>query len=782
MTSPGVGGTGVHPMGNGPMIDTHMPNRIPIQAQWSQFVPSGVPFNMPAHMLHYPHLQNYTGAHIPTPNPAMMPTRLPIDMGVRPYELQNPIPAKVPISQAAPIPAAKQPLGNVPPLAAQQLTPTVAPTRERRRLAIVDPKTKRELTEDELKGSEKSNTSTPTTDAGLTPSKTATTTITSATIATTSTTTAKPSTVETTQTTTLKESETSSTNQPNVPEILPNNSRQTSLPPIPETSTQASSPEDQAQAIKGNVSPQTPSRTSLKSPTLDNKSEVAKEQSTTSNAIEKITSTITDSMQELSISASSNRASLVENKPEVLANLNDVKTSNSDETDHVISRSDDGDKTKHDSNSDGDREKNHVSADQPETPKKGLPNLPYSEGQYSPLNLTGHRRYTIEFLRAVGRLFGPVEEQHYPQLKRDPLLPRFMPDMPMNHRDNYGMPLPRRASQQTLNNKQPVRKIIATQSLQTEMEIKTAEKPWKPELETEKTKAIESGEIDTQRLLKLFRGLLNKITPQKYDSIIEKIEALDLGGDDRLKSVIDLVFDKAVDEPGFCELYARMSKVIATRDSQFNHHLLKKCQDEFETSDLYCGLNVEGRENDIESESDPAKKKLLAEELYEDMRLRRKKYLGTIKLIGEMYKLGLLVPKIIGFCITRLLDEISNENLECLCSLIATVGAKMAREEEDNIKASIKNTLNVLNEIANNKKTNELFTLESRIRFKILDTIELSKRNWRPRMVENNPKKITEIHEDSNKSRMQNFPRNNLKNNDVYPPQRRPQNQSSTRR
>jgi hypothetical protein len=779
-----VGNTGVHPMSNGPMMDTHIQNRAPAMHQLGYGMPHHPHYGVPPHLMSFPMQTSYAGpSPMPTPqNPAIMTPRLPPELSpVRPLDIQNHNAAKVPISQPTSIIVAKPP-GTIPTTVPMPPVVSAPIKRERRRLAIVDPKTKHVYTEDELKGSATSQSSTPAIDTSdpTTTTTTVTTNVTTTATTTTTTTTIATTTVTPAPTTISKEDHPISSNQQSLPESTSPVDSSKTAPTISNISAQKDTSNDHAQNLAPNVPSSTSPTSNSKSPVINNNLATTREQSTTSNAIEKTAPTITDSMQALSISASKTDASATINKPVVPANSTEAKTLQHDVVDDASPRVEEGDINKQELKSVGDKEDNHVSPNQAESSKKLNPALPYSDGQYSPLNPTGHRKYSMNFLKAVGKMLGlmPLDD-------REPYNDVFAPPYIQNHRD-FG--IPRRNSQQTLNNKQPVRRIIATQSLQPEFELKTVEKPWKPELEREKVKAIETveagGEIDTQRLLKLFRGHLNKITPQKYDSIIAKIEALNLTGDDRLKSVIDLVFDKAVDEPGFCELYARVSKVIASRNSQFNHHLLKKCQEEFETSDLYSGLNVEGREQDIENETDPAKKKLLSEELYEDMRLRRKKYLGTIKLIGEMYKLDLLVPKIIGFCIARLLDEASNENLECLCSLLTTVGPKMVSEKDELIKATVKNTLQVLGDIANSKKTDELFILESRIKFKILDTIDLSRKNWRPRMVENNPKKLSEIHEEI-KPRQPNFPpRNSIKNNDpIGPaPRRNHSNQSFTSR
>lgn len=380
--------------------------------------------------------------------------------------------------------------------------------------------------------------------------------------------------------------------------------------------------------------------------------------------------------------------------------------------------------------------------------------LPYTAGQYSPLNPDGLKRYSIEFLKAVATEKLGID-------LAPPINPRFdFSPHYMSPPTGYipSQTISRRPSQQLTIKK----KVIATHSLDQEPELKTVENPWKPELEADKAA---DPEMDTKRLIKVFRGHLNKLTPQKYDSLIEKIADLDLFGPERLSNVISLVFDKAVDEPGFCELYAKMCQVIAKKDSAFSHHLIKKCQQEFETDDLYHGLRVEERTIEIENETDSNKKKILMEELYEDKRLRRKRYLGTSKLIGEMYKYSLLTGEIIARCMTYLLMETTNESIECLCSLISTVGQKMAEEKDYQFKDHLRQTLNLMNNLANSRKAEENCILESRIIFKILDTVDLSRRNWRPRMVENNPKKIEEIREEAKQEMLRqpnyNFPNHN---------------------
>lgn len=65
-----------------------------------------------------------------------------------------------------------------------------------------------------------------------------------------------------------------------------------------------------------------------------------------------------------------------------------------------------------------------------------------------------------------------------------------------------------------------------------------------------------------QDLCKKFRSLLNKLSPQNFQKLISQVPALKIDTRDKLASVIGLVFEKAIDEPGFSETYALMCKEL----------------------------------------------------------------------------------------------------------------------------------------------------------------------------------------------------------------------------
>lgn len=81
-----------------------------------------------------------------------------------------------------------------------------------------------------------------------------------------------------------------------------------------------------------------------------------------------------------------------------------------------------------------------------------------------------------------------------------------------------------------------------------------------------------------------------------------------------------------------------------------------------------------------------AKKQELGAELETTMSRMRKRSLGNIRFIGELFKLKMLSETIMHECITRLLRSSSDEEaLECFGKLITTTGKDL-----DTPKARVK--------------------------------------------------------------------------------------------
>lgn len=98
--------------------------------------------------------------------------------------------------------------------------------------------------------------------------------------------------------------------------------------------------------------------------------------------------------------------------------------------------------------------------------------------------------------------------------------------------------------------------------MREDVKLHEAENAWKPARFAVGETATDEDR-KTEQLYKKVRGILNKLTPQKFDTLLGKIKDLQIDNPDRLQGVIDLVFDKAVDEPNFSVAYAKMCKELA---------------------------------------------------------------------------------------------------------------------------------------------------------------------------------------------------------------------------
>ena len=131
---------------------------------------------------------------------------------------------------------------------------------------------------------------------------------------------------------------------------------------------------------------------------------------------------------------------------------------------------------------------------------------------------------------------------------------------------------PRRSQQG--QRKEP-RKIITSMSLSNDVQLNKAEKAWKPgvkkaargggrgaEPDEVGGEAEDPEHLKTQELFKRVRSVLNKLTPQMFQQLMKQVTELKIDTEERLKGVIDLIFEKAISEPNFSVAYANMCRCL----------------------------------------------------------------------------------------------------------------------------------------------------------------------------------------------------------------------------
>ncbi|KAJ5804876.1 hypothetical protein N7474_010763 [Penicillium riverlandense] len=256
------------------------------------------------------------------------------------------------------------------------------------------------------------------------------------------------------------------------------------------------------------------------------------------------------------------------------------------------------------------------------------------------------------------------------------------------------------------------------------------------------------------------KAALNKMTPEKFDRIADQIleivsQSKDESDGRTLRQVIQLTFEKATDEAHWAPMYAKFCKrmlehmsaeikdenirdkngQVVAGGSLFRKYLLNRCQEEFERGwKVNLPPQPEGTTEEIAMMSDA----------YYTAAAAKRRGLGLVKFIGELYKLGMLTERIMHECVKKLVDYegIPDEaEVESLTSLLRTIGASLDSSEKgpammDAYFARIVLMIDTPN-------------LPSRLRFMLMDIVDLRNNRWVSKDSDKGPKTIQQIREEA---------------------------------
>ncbi|KAK4547614.1 hypothetical protein LTR36_000571 [Oleoguttula mirabilis] len=271
-----------------------------------------------------------------------------------------------------------------------------------------------------------------------------------------------------------------------------------------------------------------------------------------------------------------------------------------------------------------------------------------------------------------------------------------------------------------------------------------------------------SGMMAPDLVQRKVKAALNKMTPEKFDKISDQI--LDIAAQSKhesdgrtLRQVIQLTFEKACDEAHWAAMYAKFCHRMLTAMSNeirdetikdkagqpvvggalFRKYLLNRCQEEFERG---WQANLPDK-----PEGETEEVKLLSEEYYVAAAAKRRG-LGLIQFIGQLYKLRMLTIRIMHECVLRLLnfegapDESAVENLT---TLLRSVGGTMDEEEQG--RHLMATYFQRIDEVVLKSEA-----LPSRSKFMIMDLVDLRRLGWKEKGgASKGPKTLDEIHQDA---------------------------------
>lgn len=241
------------------------------------------------------------------------------------------------------------------------------------------------------------------------------------------------------------------------------------------------------------------------------------------------------------------------------------------------------------------------------------------------------------------------------------------------------------------------------------------------------------------------RGILNKITPETFDKLSRELLHVGLDTPRTLKGVIYLLFEKALKDPKYSSLYAKLCQELSEKAPNFEPEpgpntfckfLISKCEDEFERRRKAT--------EDFESKNE------LTDDEFEQKAIAKQKMLGNIKFICELGRKRLLQEEILHECIRGLLSKKKErtiqdqaQDLECLCQIMKTVGNLLDTQASKNLMNQYFDRMGLFS------KKNEL---PSRIRFMLKDVIDLRNNKWRPRPFQredNAPQTLSKLREEA---------------------------------
>ncbi|KAF8537854.1 hypothetical protein BDD12DRAFT_806565 [Trichophaea hybrida] len=262
------------------------------------------------------------------------------------------------------------------------------------------------------------------------------------------------------------------------------------------------------------------------------------------------------------------------------------------------------------------------------------------------------------------------------------------------------------------------------------------------------------------------KAALNKMTPEKFDKISDQI--LEITGQSKhesdgrtLRQVIQLTFEKATDEAHWASMYAKFCKrmletidpsikdenikdkagVVVTGGNLFRKYLLNRCQEEFERG---WKVNLPPAPEGVTEEV-----LMLSDEYYIAAAAKRRG-LGLVQFIGELFKLNMLTERIMNECVRKLLDFDGlpeDETVESLTKLLRTIGSQLDNSEKS--KPIMELYFGRINSLVENKDLN------SRMRFMLMDIIDLRKKGWESKETNKGPKTIQEVHEEALKAQQE---------------------------
>ncbi|XP_031691945.1 E3 ubiquitin/ISG15 ligase TRIM25 isoform X2 [Oncorhynchus kisutch] len=235
---------------------------------------------------------------------------------------------------------------------------------------------------------------------------------------------------------------------------------------------------------------------------------------------------------------------------------------------------------------------------------------------------------------------------------------------------------------------------------------------------------MQAEDPQMQKLFVPMGHILDRLTPKNVRELMVVVTELTIDTEDKLKGIIDLIYERAIAHPACSAVYANLChclmrlKVPTSCNPgvilNFRKLLLNRCQSEFynNISELFGGKQ---KELDTTTKLVKLVQTFQGEE-EEAKAMWCRRSLGNIRFICELFQLKILTEAIMHDCIVKLAKDGDDNSLECLCIMLPTIGkgSEKARPRMDQY-------YNAIVKIVKNRTTSP------RIRYMLQDVLDLRK-------------------------------------------------------
>jgi len=239
-------------------------------------------------------------------------------------------------------------------------------------------------------------------------------------------------------------------------------------------------------------------------------------------------------------------------------------------------------------------------------------------------------------------------------------------------------------------------------------------------LEHSATRWVPMKELtETDALIhKKARGLLNKLTPEKFAVLVPQFLELGVSTSNLCRGLCTTIFEKACQEHGFCGVYAELCRTLSSSLPKFEGEEADVTLVSILTT--LCLHELDQPAATVpETLTEPEEIALAAKRI-------RTREIGMFRFLGEMYNKGLVPLTVVKPTLARLLEgvvAIDEQLTESLCRLLDVSGPNIEKEDADTM-ADIVKTMTTATSAE---------VIPARVKFMLLDTLELQKNRWRVR-------------------------------------------------